>query len=117
MPGNLTVFVDETGNMTGLRSSLTEALKLPERERVSHIEPVNRVLRWLFHGIRSRVEDTSAIAGFTRKWPVTWQANIFDGPTLGPFHTRQEAIDAEVAHINKTFETGFESNVNGTVAT
>jgi len=107
---NLTVFIDEDGNTKGLKSPLTETLGLKKRERVSHIEPVNRVLRWLFHWIRSRASDTSAAANFTRRWPVMWQANIFTGPTLGPFRVRQDAIDAEVAYINETFESGLKSD-------
>jgi len=108
---NLTVFIDEDGETSGLKSPLTEALGLQHRERVSHIEPVNRVLRWFFHLIRKHVADDSWLAGFTRRWPVMWRANIFIGPTLGPFRVRQDAIDAEVAHINETFESGMKSNV------
>lgn len=64
--------------------------------RASHVEPVNRLARFLFHLIRKRVADESRAAQFTRIWPCTWRARIFDGPTLGPYRNRQEAIDAEV---------------------
>lgn len=104
MPNKFSIFIDEDGMTHGLKSPLTEALGLRDRERVSHVEPVNRVLRWLFHFIRRRVSDDSRWAAFTRRWPCSWQANIFSGPTLGPFRVRQEAIDAEVAWINDSFE-------------
>lgn len=104
MPDKLTIFIDEDGMTHGLKSSLTEALGLRNRERVSHVEPVNRALRWLFHFIRSRVSDESRLAEFTRRWPCRWQANIFSGPTLGPFRVRQAAIDAEVAWLNDFYE-------------
>jgi len=103
------IFIDEDGNTSGLKSPLTEALGLKERKRVSHIEPVNQVLRWLFHCIRKVVADDSWLAGFTRCWPVKWRANIFDGPILGPFRVRQAAVEAEVAYINELFE-GLISN-------
>ena len=105
----LTLFIDEDGNMRGLRSPLTEALGLRDWKRVSYIEPVNPVLRWLFHFIRNRVADDSGVAEFTRNWPVMWRANIFDGPILGPFRVRQSAVEAEVAYINELFE-GLISN-------
>ena len=101
-----TVFIDDDGLTQGLKSPVTRVLGLNERRRVSHVEPVNRALRWLFHFIRNRVTDESRVAGFTRRWPVKWQANVFEGPTLGPYNVRQEAIDAEIAYINNTFEKG-----------
>lgn len=65
------------------------------RRRASHVEPVNRCLRWLFHLIRRRITDESSIAEFTRWWPCHWRANIIGGPTLGPFTKRPAAIKAE----------------------
>ena len=65
------------------------------RRRASHVEPVKPVLRWCFHFIRKRVNDESWIAWFTRWWPCHWQANIINGPTLGPFWPRSAAIKAE----------------------
>lgn len=107
MTKELTIFIDEDGMTHGLKSSLTESLGLKNRERVSHIEPTNRALRWLFHFIRSRVSDDSGWATFTRYWPCRWRANIFAGPTLGPFFMRRNAIAAEVAWINENLEKGM----------
>lgn len=96
----MVIQIDSVGNTTGIKSDLTEKLKLPNRQRVSHVEPVNRLARWLFHQIRSRVDDESKAAAFTRLWPCRWRARIFEGPTLGPFWSRRAAIAAEVMWIN-----------------
>jgi len=75
-------------------------------QRASHVEPVNPVLRALFHFIRRWVHDTSILADFTRLWPCKWRARIFDGPTLGPFNRRSDAIGAEVEHIENQLVKG-----------
>jgi hypothetical protein len=38
--------------------------------------------------------------------PLKWYAGIVTGPVLGPFVTRQEALDAEVAWLNENLPTG-----------
>lgn len=101
---NSVIFIEEDGTVCGLASPVTRLLGLSDRRRVSHVEPVNRTLRWLFHAIRKRVKDNSAIAEFTRRWPCRWQARVFDGPVLGPFLSRQSAIAAEIAYINTQLE-------------
>ena len=93
------VFIDETGNIVGVASPLTQILKLGDRRRVSHVEPVNPLLRKVYHFIRNRVDDESRMASITRRWPCVWQARIFDGPVLGPFRSRRKAIEAEVRWI------------------
>lgn len=95
------IFIDNDGEMTGIASELTTALGLHSLRRVSHVEPVNPVLRWLFYAIRKRCNDASVFASFTRVWPCRWQAQIFDGPMLGPFDTRKAAIAAEVQFIEE----------------
>ena len=99
-----TIFIDEDGRTCGLASPLTQLLSLRERRRVSPGGPVNRLLRRLFHVIRRRVSDESRMAAFTRLWPCKWQANIFEGPVLGPFKDRSAAITAEISYINSQLE-------------
>jgi|688.fasta_scaffold153642_2 hypothetical protein len=99
-----TVFIDTDGTTTGLASPVTQLLRLGDRQRVSHVEPCNWLLRQLFHLIRIRVTDESALAAFTRQWSCRWQANIFNGPTLGPFRRRETAIAAEIHWINQELE-------------
>ena len=74
---------------------------MASRQRASHVEPVNPVLRWLFRTLRSQVEDGSPVAAFTRKWPCRWQADLAlsGGPVLGPFQRRRAALAAEVAWL------------------
>lgn len=99
------LIIDPDGTMHGLESSVTQLLGLRDRRRVSHIEPVNPLLRRLFHAVRQRVSDKSRWAEFTRRWPCCWQARIFDGPVLGPFRSRKEALAAEVQYIQRQMET------------
>ena len=83
-----------------------------EKRRASHVEPVSRVLRGIFHFVRRRCDDESKLAAFTRKWPCRWQARIFDGPTLGPFSKREDAITAEISWIEKTLEEQTYAPIN-----
>lgn len=94
------IFIEKDGTTHGLVSPVTQLLQLGNVRRVSHIEPINSILRWLFHRIRSWVADTSCLAAFTRCWPCQWRANIIDGPIIGPFKNRKDAITAEVHWIN-----------------
>lgn len=80
-----------------LAAELTDALGgAADKQRASHVEPTNILLRWAFHLVRRRVSDGSRLAEWTRGWRCEWRARIFDGPMLGPFDDRQAAIDAEV---------------------
>lgn len=76
-----------------------------QKTRASHVEPVSWVLRWLFHAIRSRVADGSGLAEWTRSWSCLWRARIFDGPTLGPYRDRAEAIAAEIEWLENMLGT------------
>lgn len=98
------VIIKPDGKIVGVASHLTDQLKLHDKTRVSHVEPVNGILRGIFHFIRKRVSDESKLASFCRIWPCLWQANIFDGPTLGPFKTRKQAIEAEIHFIELQLE-------------
>lgn len=100
------IFVDQNGKITGVKSELTNKLGLPQIQRVSNVEPVNRIWRYLFYFVRNRVSDDSRLAEFTRHWPCTWQAKIHDGPVLGPFKHRKSAISAEISYINLRIKEG-----------
>ena len=99
-----TIFIDNDGLTQGIASSVTRLLELSERRRVSCVEPVHPALRWMFHTIRRRVSDDSRLARFTRHWQGQRQARLFDGPVLGPFRQRSDAIDAEICWINFKLE-------------
>ena len=73
-------------------------------KRVSHVLPVNPILRVVFRWLRDRFGEKGRIAGFTRRWPCLWQADM--SPTgandiLGPYRNRQDAINAEIAWLDK----------------
>lgn len=76
---------------------------IKERLRASRIEPVNRLLRWLFYLIRDRSTDNSALAAFTRRWPCKWQVDLSlsGGPVLGPYRSRADALSAEVQWLEE----------------
>ena len=80
-------------------------LRLKHR-RASHVEPVSPVLRAMFHIVRRRCTDDSKLAVWTRKWPCKWRARVFDGPTMGPFSRRSDAIEAEIEYLEHRFVTG-----------
>jgi hypothetical protein len=82
-------------------AELLEGIGPVELERASHIEPVNRILRWAFHVIRSRTGDDSRIAAWTRRWRCRWQVAIVGGPVWGAYTNRERAIAAEVAWLNR----------------
>ena len=103
------VFIAD-GAAIGMKSEVTQLLGLSNFQRVSHVEPVNPWLRYFFYSIRKQVSDQSILAGFTRRWPCRWQADIFDGPVLGPFRYRAEAIESEIKFLNSRIEETNESN-------
>lgn len=100
------IFIENDGRVFGLDSYLTEDLQLTCKKRVSHVEPVNCILRWVFHAIRCCVKDNSTAACFTRQWPCRWRVRLLNEPSriLGPFKTRQAAIFAEINFINNSFQ-------------
>jgi len=69
--------------------------------RASHVLPINPLLRAIFRWLRDHYGEKGRIASFTRRWPCIWQADLApsNGPVLGPFRRRQDAIDAEIAWL------------------
>ena len=74
--------------------------------RASHVEPVNKALRLLFHTLRGLFGEKGWMAAFTRKWPCYWQVNLkpIGGPVLDlNWKNRQAAIDFEIGWLNEHF--------------
>lgn len=93
----LIIDIDESGK---IRYIATPELQLGgETRRVSHVLPVNPVLRLAFRLLRW-FGDEGRAAEFTRSWPCMWSAEIIGGPKLGEFSSRSEAIAAEVEWVN-----------------
>jgi hypothetical protein len=104
----LHVSMDESGTLTFLVDADTQALLNESSviQRASHVEPVSRPLRAVFHGLRSLFGEKGAVASFTRLWPCLWQINLgpIGGPILDPtYRNRQAAIDTEVSYLNANF--------------
>lgn len=70
------------------------------KQRASHVEPVNPILRGLFRLLRARARDDGLVAAFTRCWPCRWRVAIVAGPTFGPYRQRAAAIAAEIDWLN-----------------
>jgi hypothetical protein len=74
--------------------------------RASHVEPVSKTLRVIFHGLRSMFGEYGWVADFTRRWSCAWRINLapISGPTLPQtYNNRAEAIDAEINYLNEHF--------------
>ena len=66
-------------------------------------------LNGLLHQGKAKIERASfAEPGDPSKGqdPLKWHASVVAGPVLGPFVTRQEALDAEVNWLNENLLTG-----------
>ena len=64
--------------------------------RASHIRPASPALRALFHALRV-LGDHSPLASLSRLIPGRWTADMqpIDGPHLGTYATRRNALNAE----------------------
>ncbi len=74
--------------------------------RASNVEPVSNTLRYVFYGLRFLFGEKGRMAQFTRQWRCDWRVNLapIGGSVLaGSYRNRAEAIDAEIAYLNKTF--------------
>lgn len=79
-------------------------LQLPGTEsvrRASHVLPLPAGKRFLFVLLRTVFGETGRVSEWTRTWTGPHIVEIIDGPTLGPFPTRQEALDREVQWLLK----------------
>ena len=90
-------FLFRNGTITGFVDELAIAgvdIEILDRKRVARVCPSNPVLRKLFLAIRSFVDDGSALAEWTRRWPVAWSI-CAKGRAVGRFRNRAEAIRVE----------------------
>jgi len=101
------IIIEPTGDMRMIDSDAidVDALGIGVRRRVSHVLPVNPVLRSVFRYLRDRFGETGRVAEFTRRWPCLWQADMspVGGPVLGPYRDRAEAIENEVVWLERNW--------------
>jgi hypothetical protein len=72
--------------------------------RISHVEPVNWLLRVLFYAVRAVFGEDGRSGRWLRTWKCRWRVNfdpiggsIYESGEDGkPFATRQAAIDFEI---------------------
>lgn len=65
--------------------------------RGGHVQPADPALRLIFVSLRKL--GSSRISRFTRTWKCEWNVEIVDGPVLGPYNARSEAITAEEEYM------------------
>ena len=103
----VTFIIDEQGECVYLMTEAAPDIMGAIVRRGSYIEPVNALLRVLFHLLRSVVGDKGRMSDFTRAWPCQWRINMkpVDGGILPVYYyNRQAAIEAEVDALNKLFQ-------------
>ncbi len=75
------------------------------KTRASHVLPCNWAACKLFTFLRWASGEVGVVSDWTRRWPswltFGWQVQIVDGPHLGTFWDRSEAIAAEVAWLER----------------
>lgn len=74
--------------------------------RASHVVPVSKTLRVIFHGLRSVFGEYGWVSDFTRRWKCLWYVDLspIGGDRLpGVYRNRAEAIAAEIQYLNEFF--------------
>ena len=108
----VTVTIDESGDMVFLRTPESDIfLELGETitRRASRVLPAAFWSRIAFKAIRYFVHDDSASAAWCRTWRGPWMVDTT--PTAGVvlegrWMNRQDAINAEIAFLNRWFLEG-----------
>lgn len=88
--------------------------------RISHVEPVQPVLRWLFYLIRYWFGEDGETGRWLRTWRCRWRVNfgpiggdVFDRDEAGkPFADRQAAIDFEIPRAVLFLKEGKHASLN-----
>ena len=67
-----------------------------KRRRVSHIVPLNPLLRLAFRGLRLAFGEQGRAAAWTRRWPGAWRATIIATGQTYINTSRAECIEWEL---------------------
>jgi hypothetical protein len=107
----VTLTIDDEGNAVFLKShgaDLFCSIGSVKTQRGSHVEPKYWPLRIAFHVIRLLVKDDSRVAQWTREWWCMWRVNLapVNGPVVGYWRDRMEAIAFEINYLNNFFLEG-----------
>jgi hypothetical protein len=111
-PRILTVTIDEEGDMVFLKTPLSDVLLelgTVVTKRASHVTPRAFIPRVAFKILRGLFGDKGRVAEWTRGWSGPWRVDMRPvGASVvdGDWATRQDAIDFEVAYLNRWFLHG-----------
>ena len=99
-------FDEETGGTSFVHDSeVSQAMELVgtlDKNRATHVEPVNALARSIFYLIRNRVDDSSWLANLTRLFPCKWQARLIStNEIIGVGRDRKDVIRQEVEYLNE----------------
>jgi hypothetical protein len=77
-------------------------LGVVELRRASHVEPTRELSRDAREWLLDKFERTSEHLAAATPGPMLWWADMLpmNGPVLGPFDTRSEALAAEIVWID-----------------
>jgi hypothetical protein len=102
----VTISISENGTARQLDGHDTLCL-IPDGQtyRASHVEPVNALLRAIFHAMRV-FGDANVLASVSRRMPCLWRVNLspVNGPILPEqFRNRAIAIQHEIEWLENNW--------------
>ena len=99
----ITINADGTLSYVGVDTELEASASSLTRRRASRVLPTSSVKRLAFRALRWAFCDSSAAAAWTRVWRGPWvvDLSLSNGPQLGPFASRADAINAEVCWLRE----------------
>ena len=96
----LTIAIRPDGSVEYIDSQASGlAVGRTTKRRASNVLPVGLLQRVAFVALRRLCGECGTVADWTRRWKCQWRVFIIDGPSMGPFDNRSEAIDWEVDWI------------------
>jgi hypothetical protein len=102
------ITIDQTGSLEFIAHEQLAGLiseGQATKRRASHVTPCNWLTGKLFTFLRWATGETGAVSDWTRNWPYWfswgWQVQVVDGPHLGTYAERADAIAAEVAWLEQ----------------
>lgn len=96
--GSIEFIKDAASPMNGLASQVARINTV----RASNVMPYSSLKRVAFILIRTLFGDRGVVADWTRRWKGPHIAEMVDGVTLGPFPSREVALEREVKYLLAT---------------
>lgn len=104
---NTVIHIHADGSVHTLSVKLAKKLGPHTKHRASHVEPVNRIKRAAFHGLRRLFGEDGRVGNWTRHWLGPWQVR-FPGDKAASFThgLRGFCIAWEIETINARLAAG-----------